>query len=142
LYDRRLINKPSTSPVHRFVPTGVEKNANAHVTGVAFNHDGTEILANYSHENIYLFDVNKSNLDNAFNSFYNAPNEVQTNHSTKRKLDNSFARPPRSKRKQHHNKEKEQELATDPMEEDVLRESQKSNKTNTTNKACFTTYTQ
>ncbi|XP_071636980.1 DDB1- and CUL4-associated factor 8 isoform X1 [Temnothorax longispinosus] len=52
VYDRR---KAST-PLYKLCPDHLTGNKHAHVTCAVYNHNGTEILASYNDEDIYLFD--------------------------------------------------------------------------------------
>jgi WD repeat-containing protein 42A len=68
VYDRRYLSDAprSQKTVKKFAPRHLASNANAeqlfsirgHITGVAFEND--EILASYSGDHIYLFDMNES----------------------------------------------------------------------------------
>lgn len=56
LYDQRK----ASSPLAKFHPhTSNDRNSirNAHITCAVFNHDGSEILASYNDDDIYLFDT-------------------------------------------------------------------------------------
>ncbi|XP_033225639.1 DDB1- and CUL4-associated factor 8-like [Belonocnema kinseyi] len=53
VYDRRKI----TTPVHKLCPSHMTENKHAHVTSAVYNYNGTEILASYNDEDIYLFDT-------------------------------------------------------------------------------------
>ncbi|XP_029677296.1 DDB1- and CUL4-associated factor 8-like [Formica exsecta] len=52
VYDRRKVS----TPLYKLCPNHLTENKqNAHVTCAVYNHDGTEILASYNDEVIYLF---------------------------------------------------------------------------------------
>nr|XP_012137619.1 PREDICTED: DDB1- and CUL4-associated factor 8 isoform X2 [Megachile rotundata] len=53
IYDRR---KVSTS-LYKLCPDHLAGNKNAHVTSALYNHNGSEVLASYNDEDIYLFDA-------------------------------------------------------------------------------------
>ncbi|CAH0395817.1 unnamed protein product [Bemisia tabaci] len=61
LYDMRKI-PTDHKPVMKFYPhTLGEYNWHSHyITSAVFNHNGTEILASYNYESIYLFDATKT----------------------------------------------------------------------------------
>ncbi|XP_018313580.1 DDB1- and CUL4-associated factor 8 isoform X2 [Mycetomoellerius zeteki] len=52
VYDRRKVS----TPLYKLCPDHLTGNKHAHVTCAVYNHDGTEILASYNDEDIYLFD--------------------------------------------------------------------------------------
>ncbi|XP_012219313.1 DDB1- and CUL4-associated factor 8 [Linepithema humile] len=52
VYDRRKVS----TPLYKLCPDHLTGNKNAHVTCAVYNHNGTEILASYNDEDIYLFD--------------------------------------------------------------------------------------
>lgn len=57
MYDRRMIG--NSQSVKKFCPSHLIPRG-ARITGVAYSHDGNEILGTYSAEDVYLFDVNNS----------------------------------------------------------------------------------
>lgn len=62
VYDRRKVS----TPLHRLCPDHLTGNKRAHVTCAVYNHNGTEILASYNDEDIYLFDsLTSSHVDYA-----------------------------------------------------------------------------
>lgn len=56
VYDRRKVS----TPLYKLCPDHLTGNKNAHVTCAVYNYNGTEILASYNDEDIYLFDKLKS----------------------------------------------------------------------------------
>ncbi|XP_020288878.1 DDB1- and CUL4-associated factor 8 isoform X2 [Pseudomyrmex gracilis] len=52
VYDRRKVS----TPLHKLYPDHLKGNKHAHVTCAVYNYNGTEILASYNDEDIYLFD--------------------------------------------------------------------------------------
>ncbi|XP_025074066.1 DDB1- and CUL4-associated factor 8 isoform X2 [Pogonomyrmex barbatus] len=52
VYDRRKVS----TPLYKLCPDHLTGNKHAHVTCAVYNHNGTEILASYNDEDIYLFD--------------------------------------------------------------------------------------
>ncbi|XP_072761358.1 DDB1- and CUL4-associated factor 8 [Anoplolepis gracilipes] len=52
VYDRRKVS----TPLSKLCPDRLTRNKHAHVTCAVYNHNGTEILASYNDEDIYLFD--------------------------------------------------------------------------------------
>ncbi|XP_011162164.1 DDB1- and CUL4-associated factor 8 isoform X2 [Solenopsis invicta] len=52
VYDRRKV----ATPLYKLCPDHLTGNKHAHVTCAVYNHNGTEILASYNDEDIYLFD--------------------------------------------------------------------------------------
>ncbi|XP_011882141.1 PREDICTED: DDB1- and CUL4-associated factor 8 isoform X2 [Vollenhovia emeryi] len=52
VYDRRKVS----TPLYKLCPDHLTGNRHAHVTCAVYNHNGTEILASYNDEDIYLFD--------------------------------------------------------------------------------------
>ncbi|KYM99984.1 DDB1- and CUL4-associated factor 8 [Cyphomyrmex costatus] len=52
VYDRRKVS----TPLYKLCPDHLVRNKHAHVTCAVYNHNGTEILASYNDEDIYLFD--------------------------------------------------------------------------------------
>ncbi|XP_049789049.1 DDB1- and CUL4-associated factor 8-like [Schistocerca nitens] len=61
IYDRRHCSESSAQPVTKFCPSHLAERSTTgsgmHVTCATFNHDGTELLASYNDEDIYLFDT-------------------------------------------------------------------------------------
>ncbi|XP_012339153.1 DDB1- and CUL4-associated factor 8 isoform X2 [Apis florea] len=53
IYDRRNVS----APVHELCPEHLRSNKYVHVTCALYNYDGTEVLASYNDEDIYLFDA-------------------------------------------------------------------------------------
>lgn len=55
LYDQRK----TSSPLAKFSPFANNQNCvpNRHITCAVFNHDGSEILASYNDDDIFLFDT-------------------------------------------------------------------------------------
>ncbi|CAK9830199.1 DDB1- and CUL4-associated factor 8 [Anthophora retusa] len=53
IYDRRKLS----TPVCKLCPDHLIENNHAHVTCALYNYNGTEILASYNDEDIYLFDA-------------------------------------------------------------------------------------
>ncbi|XP_063975034.1 DDB1- and CUL4-associated factor 8 isoform X2 [Diachasmimorpha longicaudata] len=53
IYDRRKLS----SPLQRLCPEHLSDNTCAHVTCAMYNYNGTEIIASYNDDDIYLFDV-------------------------------------------------------------------------------------
>ena len=65
VYDRRQLSA-SAEPTHRLVPSALAdrwhglRSVPPHITGVSFGATGRRLLASYSHEQIYLFDIDPS----------------------------------------------------------------------------------
>ncbi|XP_046140890.1 DDB1- and CUL4-associated factor 8-like [Osmia bicornis bicornis] len=53
IYDRRKVS----APLHKLCPDHLAGNKHAHVTCAVYNYNGTEVLASYNDEDIYLFDT-------------------------------------------------------------------------------------
>ncbi|XP_051161175.1 DDB1- and CUL4-associated factor 8 isoform X2 [Leptopilina boulardi] len=53
VYDKRKVS----SPLYKYCPSHLTQNKLPHVTCALYNYNGTEILASYSDEDIYLFDT-------------------------------------------------------------------------------------
>ncbi|XP_043580889.1 DDB1- and CUL4-associated factor 8-like isoform X1 [Bombus pyrosoma] len=53
VYDRRNVSKP----IHELCPSHLTEKKHVHVTCALYNYDGTEVLASYNDEDIYLFDA-------------------------------------------------------------------------------------
>ncbi|XP_026668353.1 DDB1- and CUL4-associated factor 8-like isoform X2 [Ceratina calcarata] len=53
VYDRRNVSVP----IYELCPKHLTENKNVHVTCALYNYNGTEILASYNDEDIYLFDT-------------------------------------------------------------------------------------
>ncbi|XP_011049475.1 PREDICTED: DDB1- and CUL4-associated factor 8-like [Acromyrmex echinatior] len=61
VYDRRKV----LMPLYKLCPDHLTGNKHAHVTCAVYNHNGTEILASYNDEDIYLFDRMSLHVDYA-----------------------------------------------------------------------------
>lgn len=53
IYDRRNVSKP----MHELCPKHLTEKKHVHITCALYNYDGTEVLASYNDEDIYLFDT-------------------------------------------------------------------------------------
>ncbi|XP_071864563.1 DDB1- and CUL4-associated factor 8-like isoform X2 [Bombus fervidus] len=53
VYDRRNVSKP----IHELCPSHLTDKKHVHVTCALYNYDGTEVLASYNDEDVYLFDA-------------------------------------------------------------------------------------
>lgn len=53
IYDRRKVS----TPLHKLCPDHLAGNKPVHVTCALYNYNGTEVLASYNDEDIYLFDT-------------------------------------------------------------------------------------
>ncbi|XP_050525885.1 DDB1- and CUL4-associated factor 8-like [Daktulosphaira vitifoliae] len=64
LYDKRKTTHDPVKKFHRILPSSRSysrpRPRESHITSAVFNYCGTEILASYSEDDIYLFDVNGS----------------------------------------------------------------------------------
>ncbi|XP_076149838.1 DDB1- and CUL4-associated factor 8 isoform X2 [Alosa pseudoharengus] len=62
IYDRRKINENNNNGVlKKFCPSHlVNSESKTNITCLVYSHDGTELLASYNDEDIYLFDSNHS----------------------------------------------------------------------------------
>ncbi|XP_075878050.1 DDB1- and CUL4-associated factor 8 isoform X1 [Nelusetta ayraudi] len=62
IYDQRMINENDNNGVlKKFCPSHlVSSEAKTNITCLVYSHDGTELLASYNDEDIYLFDSNHS----------------------------------------------------------------------------------
>ncbi|KAG7197449.1 hypothetical protein KM043_013299 [Ampulex compressa] len=53
IYDRRKVS----TPIYKLCPDHLVGNKHVHVTSAVYNYNGTEVVASYNDENIYLFDT-------------------------------------------------------------------------------------
>ncbi|XP_076763520.1 DDB1- and CUL4-associated factor 8 isoform X2 [Xylocopa sonorina] len=53
IYDRRNVS----TPVHQLCPKHLTEKKHVHITCALYNYNGTEVLASYNDEDIYLFDA-------------------------------------------------------------------------------------
>lgn len=56
LYDKRFIITRTSKPLKMFCPSTIRKGVHCYITCAVYNNSGTEILASYNDEKIYLFD--------------------------------------------------------------------------------------
>lgn len=68
-------NSKKAKPVKKFCPSHLEKSPNTafnrgHITGLAYSWDGKEIVATYSRDFIYLFNVDDTNASERSEIFF------------------------------------------------------------------------
>uniref|UniRef100_A0A8D8R600 DDB1- and CUL4-associated factor 8 n=1 Tax=Cacopsylla melanoneura TaxID=428564 RepID=A0A8D8R600_9HEMI len=56
LFDRRFMFTKTAKPLKKFCPDTIKKDVHYYITCAVYNYSGTEILASYNDEKIYLFD--------------------------------------------------------------------------------------
>lgn len=60
IFDKRMIKTIDDPAMKKFCPHHVEDTFEPHLTSCVYNYDGSEILASYNDESIYLFDASHS----------------------------------------------------------------------------------
>lgn len=58
IYDQRKSNQPITK-LCPYKSSDQKFQSGLHITCAVYNHDGSEVLASYNDDDIYLFDVDK-----------------------------------------------------------------------------------
>jgi len=67
VFDRRMIRRGETECIFNVVPPGLRCSPRR-ITSLKFSAKGDELLASYSEENVYLFDLNDSNHSKEFST--------------------------------------------------------------------------
>jgi len=122
VYDRRMLNP---QPLQRFVPAKIRDSSifpfRYHITGVAYNYDGTKILASYSGEHIYAFETNKHSYENT------QEKETVSADSNKRKRPSEQSFEPSSSKRAKVSTENEKSEKTEGQEESKATNTEETN---------------
>lgn len=91
IYDTRKLSRTNEegeekpTPLKRFCPHHLQGHqSKPHITAAVYNYDGTEIIASYNDENIYMFDTSHSDMADYIKSF-----EGHLNSATGKSVNNN-----------------------------------------------------